>query len=282
MGFVLETAPVAVSQMRNLGGGILRPVFFQPGPDPEKPSKNPVFRLPFHLAAEPENKKTLGPLYLKQLFSGGADSMPIEIKPFVTGPIETNTYVVWNEKKQCCVVDPSGGCKAVLKFIEDQSLVPGAIILTHGHFDHCIGIPEILAGFPEIPVWVHPQDADFLKRADYNGSFMVGLDFAYTGPLNYLTEGKMRIGGMECTVFHVPGHTPGGCALVFENHCLSGDSLFAGSVGRSDWEYGDGDLLIRAIKEKLVPLPEATVVHPGHMGRTTIGREKRMNPFLQE
>jgi glyoxylase-like metal-dependent hydrolase (beta-lactamase superfamily II) len=207
--------------------------------------------------------------------------MPIEIQPFATGPIETNTYVVSDEKKQCCIVDPSSGCAAVLDYIQDKALNPGAIVLTHGHFDHIIGIPEIHGRFPSMPVWVHPLDAAFVKRADYNGSFMVGLDFSYTGPLNDLIEGAMRLGGMECRVFHIPGHTPGGCALVFEGHCLAGDSLFAGAVGRTDWEYGDEAALIRAIKEKLLPLPEAMVVHPGHMGRTTIGREKRMNPFLQ-
>jgi hydroxyacylglutathione hydrolase len=208
--------------------------------------------------------------------------MPIEIQQFVTGPIETNTYVVSDENKNCFIADPSSGCSAVLAYIRDNSLHPGAIVLTHGHFDHIIGIPEIRRDFPDIPVWVHPLDADFIKRADYNGSFLIGRDFSYTGPHNDLIEGKMYIGGLECAVLHVPGHTPGGCAVVSGGHCLSGDSLFAGSVGRTDWEYCDGELLIRAIREKLLPLPEATVVHPGHMGRTTIGREKRMNPFLQK
>jgi|WetSurMetagenome_2_1015567.scaffolds.fasta_scaffold127251_2 hydroxyacylglutathione hydrolase len=208
--------------------------------------------------------------------------MPIEIQQFVTGPIETNTYVVSDENKNCLIVDPSSGCITVLAYIKDKALHPGAIVLTHGHFDHMIGIPEIMQRHPGVSIWAHPLDADFLKRPDYNGSFLIGRGFSYTGPHGDLTEGKMNIGGLECTVLHVPGHTPGGCALVFDGHCLSGDSLFAGSVGRTDWEYCDGALLIRAIKEKLLPLPEATVVHPGHMGRTTIGREKRMNPFLQK
>jgi hydroxyacylglutathione hydrolase len=208
--------------------------------------------------------------------------MSIEIKQFITGPIETNSYVVSDEEKKCCIVDPSSGCKGILNYIADNALTPGAVILTHGHFDHILGIPEVLKQFPDVSVWAHPLDADFIKRADYNGSFMIGRDFAYTGPLNDLKEGRMLIGGLECTVLHIPGHTPGGCALVFEGHCIAGDSLFAGSVGRTDWEYCDGALLIRSIKEKLLTLPETTVVHPGHMGRTTIGREKRMNPFLQE
>jgi hydroxyacylglutathione hydrolase len=208
--------------------------------------------------------------------------MPIEVKQYVTGPIETNTYVVSDEKKQCCIVDPSSGCGEVFRYIDDHALRPGAVILTHCHFDHILGIPEVLERFPKLSIWAHPLEGKLIKRADFNGSTMIGQDFTYSGPLNDLKEGEMRIGGLECTVLHIPGHTPGGCALVFEDHCLSGDSLFAGSVGRADFEYGDGELLVRSIKEKLLPLPEKTVVHPGHMGRTTIGREKRMNPFLQE
>jgi hydroxyacylglutathione hydrolase len=208
------------------------------------------------------------------------NNMAIEVTPFITGPIETNTYVVANENKKCCIVDPSGGCGKMLRFIEEASLDPGAIILTHGHFDHILGIPEVLRRFPEVSLWAHPLDFDLLRRAELNGSPMMGIRFEYNGPLHALIEGVMRIGGMECTVLHIPGHTPGGCALLFDGHLLSGDSLFAGSVGRTDWEYCDAEALIGSIKGKLLKLPDNTVVHPGHSGRTTIGRERRMNPFL--
>jgi hydroxyacylglutathione hydrolase len=240
--------------------------------------------LSFYLETQPQNQKDLGqvPVALHHATSYGASIMLFEIQQFITGPIETNTYVVSDTKKKCCIVDPSSGCKAVFKYIDEKGLDPVAIILTHGHFDHILGIPEVLKRFPGITVWVHPLDAELLKRAEYNGSFMMGQQYSYTGPIHDLKEGRMVIGGMECTVLHIPGHTPGGCALVFDGHCLAGDSLFAGSVGRTDFEYGDGEALIRAIREKLLSLHEATVVHPGHMGRTTIGREKRMNPFLQE
>jgi glyoxylase-like metal-dependent hydrolase (beta-lactamase superfamily II) len=154
--------------------------------------------------------------------------------------------------------------------------------LTHAHFDHVLGVPEILEEYPATPVWVHRGDRALIAKSESNGAFLIGQDFTYNGPLQDLTESTKRIGSFDCTVFHVPGHTPGGCALVFGAHCLSGDSLFAGSVGRTDFEYGDSELLLKNIKEKLLVLPEATVVYPGHGGRTTIGREKRLNPFLQE
>ena len=207
--------------------------------------------------------------------------MEIEIARFVTGPIETNSYVISNAKK-ACVIDPSSDCNAVLAHIDSAALIVEAIVLTHGHFDHVLGIPEILDRFPSAPVWIHPDDRPLLTKADYNGSFLIGRTYTYTGPLQELSEETQRIGSFECRVLHVPGHTPGGCALIFEGHCFSGDSLFAGSVGRSDFDYSDGPLLIKSIKEKLFNLPDTTIVYPGHGGRTTIGREKRLNPFVHE
>jgi len=208
--------------------------------------------------------------------------MTVEITQFITGPIETNSYIIANEERKCCIIDPSGNCGKLLQFLDETSLTPGAIILTHGHFDHILGIPEVLRRFPELSLWAHPLDFEFIKQADLNGSPMIGIRFSFNGPLHELTEGEMRIGGLDCAVLHLPGHTPGGCALLFDNHCISGDSLFAGSVGRTDWEYSDAATLIQTIKEKLLRLPDSTVVHPGHLGRTTIGRERRMNPFLND
>ncbi|HEX7511214.1 MAG TPA: MBL fold metallo-hydrolase [Chitinivibrionales bacterium] len=208
--------------------------------------------------------------------------MSIEIKRFVTGPIETNTYIVINERSHCLVVDPSSNCGEVLKSIVDASLTVDAVVLTHGHFDHALGLPEILEAIPNTPVWVHPADRDLLVDPRRNGSFLIGEEFSFCGAIRDLAQGALRIGDFDCTVVHVPGHTPGGCALVFDGHCISGDSLFADSVGRSDFEYGDGDLLLQGIKEKLLPLPDSTIVYPGHGGRTTIGRERRLNPFLQD
>jgi hydroxyacylglutathione hydrolase len=210
--------------------------------------------------------------------------MTIDIKKFVTGPIETNTYVVAGEKRQCLIIDPSSGCDEVLGHIRLKKLEPAAILLTHAHFDHILGIPELQEKVACLPVWVHPDDRRLLTDAEYNGAFMIGSGFTYAGETLELSEGRLAIGDFVFTALHVPGHSPGGCAFVFvdngETHCFAGDSLFAGSIGRYDLPGGDGRVLLDGIKSKLLTLPDATVVYPGHGGRTTIAREKRLNPFF--
>jgi hydroxyacylglutathione hydrolase len=204
----------------------------------------------------------------------------VTITRFITGPIETNTYLVSNDEGKCVVVDPASGCGGLLGKIKKEPLSVEAVVLTHSHYDHITGIPEMIDALGEVTVFIHPSEAKFLPDARLNGSLWFGGNFAFYGKTEELDEGKQRIGSFEFHVLHVPGHTPGGCALCIEGNCLCGDSLFAGSIGRSDLPGGDGGLLVASIKKKLLSLPDATVVWPGHGGRTTIGREKRSNPFL--
>jgi glyoxylase-like metal-dependent hydrolase (beta-lactamase superfamily II) len=208
--------------------------------------------------------------------------MDVMIKRFVTGPIDTNSYIVSDSSSSCLIVDPSSGCDELFKHIDDNNLVVEAICLTHGHFDHCMGIEEILGTFPETPVFAHPAEAKLLRDPQMNGSWMLGVQFAFTGAVQQLHEGHMRIGSFALQVLDVSGHSPGGCAFVFDGHCICGDAVFAGSIGRTDLAGADGDRLLRNIREKLLTLPDETVLYPGHGGRTTVAREKRMNPFLQQ
>lgn len=205
--------------------------------------------------------------------------MEIDIKRYITGPIETNTYLVL-KNSSCMVVDPSSDCDDVCEFIDDNRLTVNAVLLTHGHFDHILGVEEILKRYSGINVWIHGNEKIFLEKAEYNGSMMIGIQYSYKGPIKELHEGIMNIGQFEFSVLHVPGHSPGGCAFIFGKSCLCGDSLFAGSIGRTDLPGGNGELLLKNIREKLFFLPDETVVYPGHGGRTTIGREKRLNPFF--
>ncbi len=207
--------------------------------------------------------------------------MDVRIDRFATGPLETNTYVVSGNQDAALIVDPSSGCEQVKQFIEQRRLVVSAILLTHAHFDHLMGIEEIHAFAPGVDVWVHPADTLLLRDPEYNGSVLMGAPLRYEKETRDLHEGNMEVGGYALRVLHVPGHSPGGCAFVFGNQCLSGDSLFAGSIGRTDFPGCDGAALLKGIREKLFTLPDDTIVFPGHFGQTTIGQEKRLNPFLQ-
>jgi hydroxyacylglutathione hydrolase len=206
--------------------------------------------------------------------------MSVHIEKFVTGPIETNTYVVVNEEMKCFIVDPSSDCDEVLGYLKDNSITPETIVITHGHFDHVMGINEILAVYPKLTVYMHPGESLLLRSAELNGSVMLGIKFSYAGPVIDLIEGPMQIGSFNVIIIVVPGHSPAGTAVLVDKYLICGDILFAGSVGRSDLPGGNGDLLIKGIKEKFLTLPEETVVCPGHGGRTTISREKRENPYL--
>lgn len=212
--------------------------------------------------------------------------MKLAITRFVTGPLETNTYVVAAGQKPALVIDPSSNCNELIGHLKSNKATVEAILLTHGHFDHLLGITEIRDYAPGAQVWVHPAEKPLLTNAEFNGSFMIGMAFSYPGPTCDLAEGLCTVGAYSFDVLYTPGHSPGGVAFVFregkETHCVSGDSLFAGSIGRYDFPGSDGALLLKNIKEKLLALPDDTVVYPGHGGRTTIGRERRLNPFLVE
>lgn len=202
-----------------------------------------------------------------------------EIKQYTAGPLETNGFVLLHGK-QILIFDPSFNSAELLADIARESYEIVAVVLTHGHFDHFLGILEILAIYPDVPIYLHAEDQFLLEDPEQSGAVMLDASLVYNGDLQYITEGELVVGPFQFEVFHVPGHTPGGIALYDGANLFPGDILFAGSVGRSDFEYGNGSLLIKGIKEKLMQLPEETVVWPGHGMRTTIGRERRTNMFL--
>lgn len=206
--------------------------------------------------------------------------MKINVERFITGPIETNTYIVYNELSECLIVDPSSGCEDVISFITKEMLKPLGIIITHGHFDHIIGIPEILARFSSVITYIHPGEKDMLTIPRHNMSLLFGKPFNCNCATADLSEGIFTLGGFNGRIYVISGHSPAGCALHIDNYLLCGDILFAGGVGRSDFPGGSHESLIAGIKTKLMTLADETVVCPGHGGRTTIGRERRLNPYL--
>jgi hydroxyacylglutathione hydrolase len=212
----------------------------------------------------------------------------LEIKKFVFSPVEENTYVVYNESLDCCIIDP--GCYFVnerneLKdFIDGLSLRPKYLLNTHCHLDHVFGEKFIHDTYSLVP-HIHQDEKEMLELAPLAG-LRWNLPFdGYKGALTYLTEGNMvRLGEDELKVLYTPGHSPGHICFYCEaqQFILSGDVLFRQSIGRTDLPGGDYDTLINSIREKLFPLPEAVRVHPGHGPETTIGFEKKNNPFLVE
>jgi len=203
----------------------------------------------------------------------------MDYKKIITGQLEVNTYVI-PKGSDCLVVDPSDHCGEVVKYIQKEKLRPISILLTHGHFDHIMGIPEILAEFNDAKIFIHDNDKDMLSDSNRNGSVLMGTDFTVNSNIESLKESVTRVGEFEFTVLHVPGHTQGGCAFVFGNVCFCGDTIFAGSVGRTDLPGGNSNQLISSIQNKILTLPPQIILCPGHGGRTTVEREARTNPFL--
>lgn len=210
---------------------------------------------------------------------------PLRIKRFTLGPFETNCYILWPDgQAECWIVDASFGPGPMISFVQEQSLRPSALMLTHAHADHIAGVPEVRKAFPGIPVAIHQAEASWLSDPKRNLSGGYGMPISSTGPDRLLEHGQtLSLAGAECRIIHTPGHSPGGVGLYFPSHDLliAGDALFAGSIGRTDLPGGDFDTLANAIRERFYTLPDRTVVLPGHGPQTSIGDEKRTNPFVR-
>ena len=207
----------------------------------------------------------------------------MKIQNFVLGMVGTNCYLVVNEEeKQCILIDPAVYSGEIAEQIRREGLDLRAILLTHGHFDHIMGIDGFRKEFPEIPVYAHREEEALLNDASMNASLEFGRQYTFSGAA-YAEDGDvLDLAGMQFRVIHTPGHTIGGCCyyLQEEKVLFSGDTLFRESIGRTDFPTGNGGQLMRSIREKLFTLPEETAVYPGHMERTTIGDEKKYNPYF--
>ncbi|MDO4987505.1 MAG: MBL fold metallo-hydrolase [Synergistes sp.] len=206
----------------------------------------------------------------------------MNIKRFPLGALWTNCYIIWDENKDGFIVDPGGSADEVRDFVALNGIKVHLILLTHGHTDHIGGVCDV-RDLAKCGVAVHVEDADCLTNADRNLSSIFDVPFTIKEAEKLLSDGDvLEIGTLKLKVIHTPGHTPGGICVVVsdadESVLISGDTLFARSVGRSDLPGGDEDTLYDSLK-RLVGLPKDMRVLPGHGAETTIGTEERFNPY---
>ena len=194
----------------------------------------------------------------------------MRVETFVRGPLFNNVYLLWDEQsKDAAIIDPGMMSEDVLQTVRDEQLSLRYILNTHHHFDH-VDCVEFFREQTGAPVLLHQDDAAMLKE-------QMGIV-----PDALLQGGEeLALGGLTIRTLHTPGHSAGGMCFLVDDHLFAGDTLFAGSVGRSDFEDSDGELLLKVIAEEILPLPDATRVLPGHGDETTVGAERASNPFLQ-
>lgn len=200
------------------------------------------------------------------------------------GPLQTNSYLLYDENKQCIIFDPGSEGPKLNKIIKDKGLKPLAILLTHAHFDHIGAVDDVRQKW-NIPVYVHKNEQTWLENATLNGSahFLQG-ELITVQPTDHLIkqEQTLMIGPFLFDIFETPGHSPGSVSFYVDSIgvVFSGDALFYGSIGRTDLRGGNHEKLIRSIRTKLLTLPEDTIVLSGHGPETLIGSEMNHNPFL--
>ncbi|MDO3379306.1 MBL fold metallo-hydrolase [Geoalkalibacter halelectricus] len=203
------------------------------------------------------------------------------IERIVVGPLQVNSYILaCPQTRQAAVIDPGAEGERILAVLRKQDLNARMVINTHGHFDH-IGANQLLVEQTGADLLIHRGDLALLDKAEQHAA-LYGLSASASPAPSRLLEGGevLPLGSLEIKVLATPGHSPGGICLLADGHLFTGDALFAGSIGRTDLPGGDLDQLLSAIREHLLVLPDETLVHPGHGPDTSIGREKRSNPFL--
>ena len=211
----------------------------------------------------------------------------MKIDCLVLGAYQTNSYVLREAAKSsdCLIIDTGLQAGPLVDFLRTNKLNPLALILTHGHPDHIMGVSALRESFPQVQVYIHKLDAKLMTSPPSLLVAMAGLRIRPAAPADVLIEGPttIEIAGIELEVLHTPGHTPGSICLYSKDDgvVFAGDTLFEGSVGRTDLG-GDMEQLIKSIKQRLLVLPDETIVYPGHGPQTTIAQEKLYNPFLQQ
>ena len=208
----------------------------------------------------------------------------MKIFPMALGPVQANCYIVSKDDK-ALIIDPGDEAAKIIHYLSTQNLTPTAILLTHGHFDHIAAVDAVAQKY-ELPVYAHPLEKEYFFNPAFNFSSRHRDDLVLSETLDYhwLECGDtLELIGLKFKILHVPGHSLGSICFYeqAQKTVFTGDALFKGSVGRTDFLNGNMPQLLAKISEKLLPLPEDTIVYPGHGPATTIKNEKAMNPFFR-
>jgi glyoxylase-like metal-dependent hydrolase (beta-lactamase superfamily II) len=219
----------------------------------------------------------------------------LKVRRLEVGPLAANCYLVWKEAEAaaprgggagghapCLAIDPGAEPETILAALDAEGLRPEMVVATHCHGDHIGAVDELLAAFPDAAFAAGEAEAKWPADPVRNLSYGFGMPMRMANPSRLLTDGEeLRCAGLVFQVMSVPGHSPGSVALYCPEGkaVFTGDTLFALNIGRGDLPGGDGRLLVRSIREKILALPDETVVWPGHANRTRVGTERRSNPF---
>ena len=197
------------------------------------------------------------------------------------GPVEENCFILWSEnRRQGVIIDPGAEPERILKAVQEEGLEIERIINTHCHVDHVGAVGKIQQKLG-VPFYIHKRDELFLEDIEEKAIFF-GIEDVVPPQVTGYLEGEeiLEVAGLELRVIHTPGHTPGGLCFLVQDHLFSGDTLFAGSIGRADFEGGSLEELMESIRRRILPLGDHVRVLPGHGPDTTMGREKRTNLFI--
>lgn len=207
--------------------------------------------------------------------------MDMEIKLIAAGEFAANCYVVHKDGRGI-IIDPGADAEAIMAALDEEGLKIEAIINTHGHFDH-IGANGVIKSVFDAPLYIHRGDEAFLEDAKRNLSLWAGLEAVVSPPADHLLSGGefLELAGLKVEILHTPGHSPGSICLKVGGVLFTGDTLFAGSVGRTDFPGSSREQLKDSLRNVVLSLPSETVVYPGHGPASRLETEVKYNPFLR-